>query len=553
MDRASVFPPRRLQQDRYSRSAPAANEQGGGSNGMSKNSNGKTTSRTTRRGDARVERRFTFSRRASGVLMHLTSLPGPHGSGDLGSGAYAFANFLHDAGQRWWQMLPVSPPSAPGYSPYSSYSAFAGSPWFVSLELLAKDLLLDRADLRAPAGFRADSVLYPEVNAFRDAKLRKAFARFRSQPQRWGEELAGFREKSGAWLDDFVLFSALKKHFDNKPWIEWPKDVRFREEKAIARVRQELAEEIAFHEFVQFQFDRQWMALKKYCNDRDIGLIGDIPIFVDHDSCDVWAHPELFELEKSGKASAVTGCPPDAFNADGQFWRHPHYDWAYHRKTGFAWWIARFALTMRMFDAVRIDHFLGMHRLWSIPPQHKTARNGKWISGPGAPLFEALKRELGDLPIIAEDLGAVTKEALDLRDQFKFPGMHVLQFGFGGDNSHLPHTYERRRAVYTGTHDNHTAVGWFKNAPPHERKNCLDYIDGTPSNIAWQMIRALETSVADTVIIQTQDLIGAGESARMNSPGTTENNWRWRLKPGALTRDLAKRLRRLAELTGRLS
>ncbi len=519
------------------------------------NNNGDTLIAIPRAGRKRPtqSRRFTFSRRASGLLMHITSLPGPHGSGDLGPGAFAFADFLQSAGQRWWQMLPVGPPDLLGNSPYSSFSAFAGSPWLVSLEQLATEGLLNQADLRPPRGFSADAVLYPVVNQFRDSRLRRAFAQFQKQVNRWQEDIDAFRNRSSEWLDDYILFSALKRHFKETPWITWPRPVRQRNPQAIQKIREHLADEIAFHEFVQFQFDRQWMALKQYCNDRDIGLIGDIPIFVDYDSCDVWARPDLFQLDKSGRAAAVTGCPPDAFNPDGQFWRHPHYNWDVHCDTDFTWWVARFAATMRIFDAVRIDHFLGMHRLWSIPPRHKTARRGLWISGPGAPLFQALKRELGDLPIIAEDLGAVTPQALALRDQFNFPGMHVLQFGFGDDPSHLPHNYIRRCVAYTGTHDNHTVAGWFKNAPAHERRNALDYVDGNSRNIAWQMIRSLSTSIADTVIFPTQDILALGEAARMNSPGTTDNNWRWRAKPNTLTRDLAKRLRRLSEITGRLS
>ncbi len=300
------------------------------------------------------------------------------------------------------------------------------------------------------------------------------------------------------------------------------------------------------------QFDRQWRSLKQFCNERDIGLIGDIPIFVDYDSCDVWAHPNLFELDSAGHPIAVTGCPPDGFNRNGQFWRHPHYDWAVHRANGFSWWVLRFAATMRQFDAVRIDHFLGMHRLWAIPPQHKTARRGHWIAGPGAPLFKTLRRQLGELPIIAEDLGSVTPEALALRDQFGFPGMHVMQFGFGSDDSHLPHRYHRRCVAYTGTHDNDTAAGWFRHATPDERHKALAYLDCRPREIAGKMVHSVCASVADTVIFPMQDLLGLGSEARMNTPGTTDGNWRWRVQRGALSRDLAAYLRALSEATGRL-
>jgi len=501
---------------------------------------------------ARNLRRFKFSRRAGGVLMHLTSLPGPHGSGDLGPDAYRFADFFAAAGQRWWQMLPVGPPGVLGNSPYSSYSAFAGSPWLVSLEMLARDGLLNQHELFPARPFSDDEVLYPQVNRFRESRLRRAFVRFRRDRARWADELQAFRLRSRHWLDDFTCFSALKHKFGNRPWIAWPRPLRLRDRVSMSAWKIKLADEIAFHEFVQFQFDRQWNSFKQYCNERDIGLIGDIPIFVDFDSCDVWAHPELFQLDATGRPCAVTGCPPDDFNPDGQAWRHPHYNWEAHARSEFAWWVSRFALTMTQFDAVRIDHFLGMHRLWSIPPRHKTARKGEWIAGPGAPLFDAIKRELGDVPIIAEDLGAVTKQAMRLRDQYKFPGMRVLQFGFGDGDYNLPHTYIRRCVAYPGTHDNDTFVGWFRKASLAERRKALEYLDTPPRDLHWQMIRSLMSSVADTVILPTQDLLGLGEAARMNVPGTAAGNWRWRLKPGALTPQLAKRLRRLAKLYGRI-
>ena len=483
--------------------------------------------------------------------MHLTSLPGPYGSGDLGHEAFTFADFLAAAGQRWWQMLPVGPPDVVGNSPYSSCSAFAGSPWLVSLERLAEDGLLKRDELSPNAPFSRDAVNFRAVNRFREGRLRRAFEQFKKTSHRWGDDLDAFRRRSAVWLDDFTLFRALKCAHGNRPWITWPKPIRTRDSSAIAASQSRLADEIAFHEFVQFQFDRQWSALKKYCNERGVGLIGDIPIFVDHDSCDVWAHPELFQLDAGGRARAVTGCPPDHFNPDGQLWRHPHYEWSVHRDSDFAWWAARFSVTMAMFDGVRIDHFLGMHRLWSIPPRDKTARRGHWIAGPGAPLFDAIKRELGEFPIIAEDLGCVTKEALKLRDRCKFPGMRVMQFGFGEDDYNLPHSYNRRCVAYTGTHDNETIGGWLRSAPAGDRRKALDYLGCTARDFHWRMIRSLSASIADTVIFSMQDLLGLGNAARMNTPGTVGGNWSWRVRASALTPQLARKLRRFAELYGR--
>ena len=498
-----------------------------------------------------AKRPFTFARRGSGVLMHITSLPGPHGSGDLGPAAFAFADFLAQAGQRWWQMLPVGPPDLAGNSPYSASSAFAGSPWLVSLERLAEDGLLTRDEVMPARRFSDQRVDYRKVNRFREKWLRRAFARFSQQP-RWSPELETFRKRSTAWLHDWALFAALKTANRNKPWIQWPRPLRLHEPKAIADARQKLETEIAFHEFVQFAFDRQWAALKQHCNARDIGLIGDIPIFVDFDSCDVWAHPELFQLDASGRPRAVTGCPPDDFNPDGQLWRHPHYNWNVHRESGFAWWRSRFAMTMEMFDGVRIDHFLGMHRLWSVSPREKTARRGHWIDGPGAPLLEATKRDLGDLPIIAEDLGFVTPEALRLRDRFRFPGMRVMQFGFGGNDYNLPHTYVKRCVAYSGTHDNETIAGWLKHTPRAERRKALAYLDCSAREFPRAITRSLLASVADTVIFPTQDLLGLGDEARMNRPGTTRGNWAWRVRRGALTKKLAGELRGLSELYGRV-
>ena len=513
---------------------------------------------TSKRTSPTPATRFSFSRRSSGLLMHLTSLPGPHGSGDLSRAAHDFIDFCADAGQTLWQMLPVGPPGDPPYnSPYSSYSSAAGSQYLVSLEMLAEDGLLTRRELKPAAGLSDRRVNFPAVRKFRDAQLRRAFGRFREGAS-GGRALRGefeqFTSSQRAWLDDFALFCALKHRSDGAPWVEWEPALRERRPAALSRAASELAGEIDFHRFVQFCFDRQWGALREHAQRRNVALVGDVPIFVVHDSVDVWVDRRLFRLGPSGQPTHVTGVPPDAFSDDGQRWGHPQYDWGAHRRQQFAWWVARFERTFRLFDAVRIDHFLGFNRVWSIPATERTARNGKWVNSPGDALFQALERALGKRAIIAEDLGVLTKEAAALRDRFAFPGMRVAQFGFGGgggDPYHRPHSYPPRSVAYTGTHDSDTTVGWFKKLGKVDRRNALDYFGADPATIHTSATRALLASAADTVIFPVQDLLGLDNRARMNVPGTAEGNWGWRLPPGALKKSHAKALRRLTALTGR--
>lgn len=494
-----------------------------------------------------------FSTRTSGLLLHPTSLPSRHGSGDLGAEARAFADFLAAAGQRWWQMLPVGPPGAgPGYSPYSSYTALGGSPWLISLDGLVADGLLTRADVKPVGGLDGKLVDFGRSIAFREPRLRKAFDTALAGKRSEDGELGQFIEENRHWLDDLALFSAIKERYAGKPWDQWDRGLRLRDPKAMAEARRDLSREMAYHQFLQFVFDRQWRALRRYCHDRGIGLIGDIPIFVAHDSADVWAHRELFDLEPGGRPCTVTGCPPDAYAKDGQLWGHPQYRWEAHKKTRFAWWVGRFAASMRYFDAVRIDHFLGFHRAWAIPGRARTARKGEWVAGPREAIFEAVKRDIGDIPVIAEDLGRVTPEATALRERFGFPGMKVLQFGFAGEPVYLPHAYVRNCVAYTGTHDNNTSAGWFKALPRDARQDVLDYLGSTPATVADDMIRAVMSSVANTAIFPVQDVLGLGAEARMNIPGVAEGNWRWRVPAGALNRQVAGRLRRLAELAERI-
>ena len=501
---------------------------------------------------------FAFDRRASGLLMHVTSLPGPHGSGDLSIEAAKFIDFCRDAGQTLWQMLPVGPPGGPpGNSPYSSYSSAAGSPYLVSLTDLAESFnLLTRRELKPAAGFDDRKVNFDAVRAFRDERLRIAYARFREGkgPGYLRDAVDAFAEAERPWLDDFALFCALKRRFNDAPWDRWPRPLRERQPAALAAAAAELAEEVDFHRFVQFAFDRQWRVVRDLATSADVALVGDIPIYVIHDSVDVWCDRKLFALDESGKPTHVSGVPPDAFSDDGQRWGHPQYHWPAHRRQKFRWWVQRFERTFRLFDAVRIDHFLGFSRVWSIPAKNKTARNGRWVKSPGYELFEALRRELGGRAVIAEDLGVLTPQAAALRDAFAFPGMRVMQFGFGGgggDPYHRPHAYPPRSVAYTGTHDSDTVVGWLGKLERGDRDNALHYTGGDGEGFHWSAIRALMASAAETVIFPVQDVLGLDNRARMNVPGVAEGNWGWRLPPGALKPSHAKTLRRMVELTGR--
>ena len=486
--------------------------------------------------------------------MHVTSLPGRHGSGDLGPEALRFVDFLADAGQTWWQMLPVGPPGdPPGNSPYSSTSSAAGSPYLVSIDGLVEMGLLHRKDAEAPGGVRDDRVEFEAVRRYRDERLRRAFGRFASAPGATRNAYDRFRKQQADWLDDFALFSALRERYGRKPWWQWEPGLRRRNPAALKAAAGELAGEVDFHRFVQFLFDRQWATLREYAKSRGVGLIGDIPIFVGHDSVDVWVNPRLFRLDATGQSQSVSGCPPDAFSADGQRWGHPQYDWAAHARTGFAWWVDRFAQQFRLFDAVRIDHFLGFARVWSIPASSPTAKGGKWVKTPGDELFKALRKALGDRPIIAEDLGALTPEAAALRDRFGFPGMRVLQFGFGdADPYHRPHGFVRNAVAYTGTHDNDTTAGWFRRLRPASRRRVLSYVGRDGSDLHTELIRAVMASVANTAIFPVQDVLGLDGRARMNTPGKARNNWGWRVRPKALTPEVGAELRKMAEAYDRL-
>jgi 4-alpha-glucanotransferase len=498
--------------------------------------------------------RFDFHHRSSGILLHVTSLPGPHGCGDLGKKAHHFIDFLADAGQTWWQMLPVGPPGrAPAFSPYDSASAFAGSPWLVSLDALARQGLLLPRDLTPTPRLTARRLNFPNTLRFREERLRRAFANLRRRRGQSGRSFLQFCAANADWLEDFALFMAIRRDSHGKPWTDWEDGVRRREPSALRAARKRLANEIAGHRFVQFEFDRQWQALRAHAHRRGIGLIGDLPIFVAHDSADVWSHPDSFQLDEDGQPRRVSGYPPDRFNPNGQTWGHPQYAWMKHEQTGFAWWVRRFERMFELFDAVRIDHFLGFTRTWSIPAEAPNAQAGRWAKSPGEKLLAAVERKLGRRPMIAEDLGHVTPADVRLRDAFGLAPMRIFQFGFGSEEDsadHLPHNYPRLCAAYTGNHDNNTTAGWFREQSPAQRNRVLAYTGASHSAPRSGFIRALMASPANAVIFPMQDVLGFGGMSRMNVPGTMDRNWIWRLAHMKLGQR-ARQLRAMAEVFGR--
>lgn len=490
----------------------------------------------------------TLDERASGILLHPTSLPGPSPIGDLGPEAFAFVDFLARAGQRWWQMLPVGP-IGPGNSPYQSSSAFAGSPLLVSLEPFVQKGWLERREISFSRN-AGDKVDFAAAQQFKEPLLRLAFEAFeREKSSLDHKHFAAFCRKEREWLHDFALFSALVEAQPDLEWTSWEPELRSHKPAAIRKAIQSHKESIRYHCFVQWQFAEQWKALKVYGAKRGVGFIGDLPIFVAHQSADVWANQKLFQLHKNGLSKVVAGVPPDYFSKTGQRWGNPHYRWDILRRDRYRWWIQRLRMMLRYFDAVRIDHFIGFVRYYEIPGEAPTAEKGRYRPGPGAHFFKELKRVLGTEALIAEDLGTVTPEVKKLRDAFNLPGMKVLQFAFGNDPEALnyePHNFPRRSVVYPGTHDNDTTVGWFRSLGEKERRSTLTYLESVGREIHWDMIHAAEASVSNTAIIPMQDVLGLGTEARMNRPGVAENNWTWRLRAGAITPEMERHLRQLA-------
>jgi 4-alpha-glucanotransferase len=475
--------------------------------------------------------------RSAGILLHPTSLPGPFGVGDFGPAAYAWIDSLARAGQKWWQVLPLGPTGF-GDSPYQSLSAFAGNTNLLSPEAMVHDGLLDQADL-SNVESPADRANYDEAMRLKTRLLAKAWSNFKAG--RGGGLRAGYDAFCGRhhadWLDDFALFRALKELHVGKSWQEWPLELVCREPAALEAMRSKLADEIDRHRFGQFLFAHQWKYVKDYANGKRIRLIGDVPIFVASDSADVWANPDLFYLDSRRRPTVVAGVPPDYFSATGQLWGNPLYRWDQSRRTGHAWWIARFRATLRQVDVVRIDHFRGFESYWEIPAGSQTAQAGKWVRGPGGEFFEVVRKALGGLPLLAEDLGLITPEVEALRNQFQLPGMRVLQFAFGDDarNPYLPHNYGRNTVVYTGTHDNDTTAGWFAACPEKEKVSLNRYLPGIGTSPARDLMRLAWASVADYAIAPLQDLLGLGAAARMNTPGRPAGNWGWRMKPNQMT------------------
>lgn len=503
--------------------------------------------------------------RASGILLHPTSLPGQFGIGGLGSEAYRFADFLESTGQRLWQVLPLGP-TGYGNSPYQCLSVLAGNPLLISLEKLVEDRFLEAADLECAPSFPEHRVDYGAAMKFKTPLLKRSFQIFeRKAGPTERDRFQAFCEHNASWLEVYSLFMALREAHGLVAWNTWEEDIRRRQPKALERWSKDLGREIRCHNYQQYQFFKQWSELKKHCNDRGIRLIGDIPIFVALDGAEVWSHPEMFYLDTSGKPTVVAGVPPDYFSKTGQLWGNPLYRWDVLAKDSYAWWIDRFRATRTLVDIIRLDHFRGFEKYWEVPVTDTTAMNGRWIPGPGAELFQAVQKALGALPIIAEDLGVITPAVDALRDQLGFPGMRVLQFAFGSDtkaDDYKPHNYPRNCVVYTGTHDNNTTIGWFrgedsgattqsKEEREKERQRTLKYLGTDGHEINWDFIRLALMSVADTAIIPLQDVLGLGSEARMNRPGTTRGNWHWRFTFGMLTDKIKDRLKEMTALYGR--
>jgi len=492
-----------------------------------------------------------LSRRAAGILLHLSSLPGPHGIGDLGPAAFRFIDFLKDAGQRWWQMLPVVP-TGPGDSPYSSLSAFAGNPLFISLEALVQDGFLTPEDIAQAPAFPADKTDYEAAAIHKEEILRKAFARFTEKggAEAW-DDFRGFCVEEAEWLDDYGLFCALQKADGGKPWSQWDEPLRLRRFRYWSRetVRQ-AGEESAFRQFAQYLFRKQWSALKRHAAAQGVGLIGDVPLYVAYDSAEVWSRPEIFRLDAALRPEAVAGVPPDYFSEDGQLWGNPLYRWDKLAGDGYAWWVSRLARAAKRFDAVRLDHFIGFSRYWEVPADAKTAKNGKWTTGPGEDFFSTVRQKLPELQIIAEDLGLVGPDVARLRDAFHFPGIKVLEFSVAeGRVEDPPEGYPVASLACTGTHDNDTLLGWL--ASRKDRDFLMRHFGAEASAPQWGFIKAVYHSPAQTAVIPLQDILGLGAEARMNRPGQAKGNWRWRLDEKSLTPELARTLAELASASGR--
>lgn len=494
-------------------------------------------------------------KRSAGILLSISSLPSKYGIGCFSEEAYRFVDLLKASGQTYWQILPLGP-TGYGDSPYQSFSAFAGNPYYIDLDELVKTGLLTEKECAASGTAEVEDVCYSDIFEKRYPLLRKAY---RNSSIRSDKAFADFCS-STPWLSDYALFMALKNHFDGAAWTEWDADIRLRSPEAIAAYEEKLHDEIGFYEFIQYHFFRQWNALKEYANENGIQIIGDIPIYAAFDSADVWASPELFQLDKDNLPLAVAGCPPDGFAADGQLWGNPLYDWEYHKKTGYDWWIKRLEHCFKLYDVVRIDHFRGFDEYYSIPYGDETAAGGHWEKGPGIELFNAVEKALGRKDVIAEDLGFMTDTVRELVKESGFPNMKVLEFAFdsrdtGCRNDYLPHNYTENCVAYTGTHDNQTIASWFETISDEEREAAREYLCDryTPDNELYRVfISLIMRSRADVCIIPMQDWLGLDDDSRMNEPSTVGENWKWRVKPEQLSDALSKEIYNMTSVYGRV-
>jgi len=492
-------------------------------------------------------------KRGSGIIMHIASLPGKYGIGTFGKEAYEFADFLKKAGQRYWQILPLGQTSY-GDSPYQSFSAFAGNPYFIDFDVLEKDGLLNKEDY--------DGINFgdnPEVidyGVLFNEKMKVLRLAYENSKKNKFDDLETFEKAEASWLDDYALFMALRANFNLKSSQTWDDHIRLRKEETLNKYKAQLTDEVQYWKFLQYEFFKQWKNLKDYVNKLGIEIIGDIPIYVAEDSADLWSNPKVFLLDdKTLKPIKIAGCPPDVFSATGQLWGNPIYNWEYLEETGYKWWINRIKQSLKLYDVLRIDHFRGFEAYWAIPYGDKTAQNGEWIKGPEMKLFNAIKEELGDINIIAEDLGLLTEETISFREETGFPGMKVLEFAFSGEskNSYLPHNYEKDSVAYTGTHDNDTVRGWIETTGGEaEVKNAIEYLKLTEEEgYNWGFIRGIWSSVANTSMALMQDFLNLGNETRLNFPSTMEKNWSWRVKENVFTNELANKIYRLTKIYGR--
>jgi len=493
--------------------------------------------------------------RSSGILLHPTSLPGPYGIGDIGSRAHRWVEFLSGAGCGLWQVLPIGP-TGYGDSPYQCFSSFAGNPLLISPDALLKDDLLHPDDLYDHPCFPENRVEFGEVIPWKAGVLDRSFIRYQhTQSLQLNTEMEEFQVQNTGWLDDFALFMALKEAHGGAPWHTWEKPLRERQPEALSKVRKQHAVDIQRQIYRQFLFYRQWAKLKRLAHEKNIQIIGDIPIFVAHDSADVWSNPHLFHLDATGMPTFVAGVPPDYFAPTGQLWGNPLYRWDVHAATGYKWWLERIKATLDMVDIIRIDHFRGFAGYWEVPGNAKTAEIGRWVPGPGKDFFHSIRQSLGDLPIIAEDLGVITPDVVELRDTFDLPGMRIFQFAFDSDpeDPFLPHNYPVNCVVYTGTHDNDTVRGWYERVPEKDKAFYRRYLDRDGSIVSWDMIRGVWSSVAIFGLAPMQDFLNLGNEARMNYPGNPSGNWMWRMSTNTQTPELQAKIKELNYLYSRMN